>query len=530
MLSQFDLIRGVYGGLPPPPLSPFGAVQPWRSPDFVRYEVCVSLMHLLFFDLTTSSDAVATAVESCVCNAASSLLNSSHVKQVIGMYECLNNNTLGQIWSNSMSHLFPFIVEYRLKVEIHFSLIAAAVTYVMWKNVGKAKAKREIGMKSLLSGDDTLDSRKRGHFRVDCQSSSKGLFLGLLCLVGGIVVLIIFYVMKEHVDDKEQLYMMYGVTQVTIVALGAVAAFLGLFQLPRLALSGKKPMDLDRLLASTVVIGVYVFAIFGVIVGLSNIDDLSHSLLVGLQGAQILQVSLQSLVITDAARRFCSTRHQMLTKPGRQVITFLVFANATLWLMDTFMAHDAVTQGLQARFFGHLTWGVLSRRGSDATETVNADDDSLSTSTSTSSSSVGIVANPLFVDEDLDSADWNGRIQLWRRPVSRRRLVESVASTSSDAELSTSTRTRRRGDGAGLVDDGWFLLENVHSCCVVDGVSSASSSAKSASSRPRSVAVSALPSTRTSVGVAAASSSSTDGDKPFKKLPWHANLHLLRTK
>ena len=72
-------------------------------------------------------------------------------------------------------------------------------------------------------------------------------------------------------------------------------------------------------------------------------------------------MTLQGLVITDAARRMCSTRHQMLTKPGRQVITFLVFANATLWLMDTFMAHDAITQGLQARFFGFLAWGVVSR-------------------------------------------------------------------------------------------------------------------------------------------------------------------------
>jgi hypothetical protein len=125
---------------------------------------------------------------------------------------------------------------------------------------------------------------------VDCRSSSKGLFLGLLCLVGGIVVLIIFYVMKGHVDEAEQLYLMYGVTQVAIMSLGALAAFIGLFQLPKLALSGKKPMDLDRLLASTVVIGVYIFAIFGIIVGLSDLDKLTHSLLAGLQGAQILQV------------------------------------------------------------------------------------------------------------------------------------------------------------------------------------------------------------------------------------------------
>ena len=38
-----------------------------------------------------------------------------------------------------------------------------------------------------------------GYWRVDCQSASKGLFLGLLCLVGGIIILIIFFVMKVSI-------------------------------------------------------------------------------------------------------------------------------------------------------------------------------------------------------------------------------------------------------------------------------------------------------------------------------------------
>ena len=85
-------------------------------------------------------------------------------------------------------------------------MIAAAVTYIMWKNVGNDKIQKVEGKRFLDDGlhsdgsasRGTLDPKKRrsGYWRVDCQSASKGLFLGLLCLVGGIIILIIFFVMK----------------------------------------------------------------------------------------------------------------------------------------------------------------------------------------------------------------------------------------------------------------------------------------------------------------------------------------------
>jgi len=92
-------------------------------------------------------------------------------------------------------------------LELHFSLIAAAVAYIMWRSVGKLKKNGVFQSrlhKQLTSVPDdinnTLDPhRPKGHWRVDCQGASKGLFLGLLSLVAGIIVLIIFFVMKVKV-------------------------------------------------------------------------------------------------------------------------------------------------------------------------------------------------------------------------------------------------------------------------------------------------------------------------------------------
>ena len=97
---------------------------------------------------------------------------------------------------------------FRLKLELHFSLIAAAVAYIMWRSVGKLKKNGVFQSrlhKQLASVPDdinnTLDPhRPKGHWRVDCQGASKGLFLGLLSLVAGIIVLIIFFVMKVFLN------------------------------------------------------------------------------------------------------------------------------------------------------------------------------------------------------------------------------------------------------------------------------------------------------------------------------------------
>ena len=70
---------------------------------------------------------------------------------------------------------------------------------------------------------------------------------------------------------------------------------------------------------------------------------------------------IAGMIISEASRRICATRAQQQAKPGRQIITFMLFANITLWVLDTFMTHRDITQGVQTQFFGLLAWGIISR-------------------------------------------------------------------------------------------------------------------------------------------------------------------------
>ena len=74
-----------------------------------------------------------------------------------------------------------FLFRCRVKIDIHFSLIAAAVTYIMWRSVGQDKISKAGGdqsLKKVIAGDQFLSKVKAGDHslskvRVRNQSLSK---------------------------------------------------------------------------------------------------------------------------------------------------------------------------------------------------------------------------------------------------------------------------------------------------------------------------------------------------------------------
>ena len=162
-------------------------------------------------------------------------------------------------------------------------------------------------------------------------------------------------------DFRSDLFWLCSGTQLTILSLAIVFTIVGFIQLPKLSLSLHKPLHLDVLLANITTYGVFIYAIFGLIVGGTNLSDERHIMVFVSNGLLLIQATLQGMFIAEASKRVCTSRYQMLFKPGRQIVTFLLFANITLWLLDTFMSHNWMTQELQFSFYGYLAWGIISR-------------------------------------------------------------------------------------------------------------------------------------------------------------------------
>jgi len=75
----------------------------------------------------------------------------------------------------------------------------------------------------------------------------------------------------------------------------------------------------------------------------------------------ILQVLLQLLYISDVAKRAVYMPEHDLSKPGRQVVTFLLLCNLALWIVYTFEIKKVEANPVQLDFYGPLNWAVILR-------------------------------------------------------------------------------------------------------------------------------------------------------------------------
>lgn len=104
---------------------------------------------------------------------------------------CGRVNIMGTIVQDSAPYLYPFIIEY--------SLIGAVVIYVMWKHIGRYAKNNEEDLEHrlevMLSRRAVAMAHRARSGRVDCVGASKGLFFGLLALVGSLICLILFFVL-----------------------------------------------------------------------------------------------------------------------------------------------------------------------------------------------------------------------------------------------------------------------------------------------------------------------------------------------
>lgn len=92
--------------------------------------------------------------------------------------------------------------------------------------------------------------------------------------------------------------------------------------------------------------GLYAYSLFGVIAGALDLNSTQHLFVLITSVLTIVQVTLQTLFISDVVCRKRSGPKQ----PGRQLITFLLIINLTLWIVYTFEMQKLESSPVQLRF------------------------------------------------------------------------------------------------------------------------------------------------------------------------------------
>ena len=121
--------------------------------------------------------------------------------------------------------------------------------------------------------------------------------------------------------------------------------------------------ELGSILLRVSALGIFAYSVFSMIAGALVSSSTNESpVLVFVNGlVSVVEVTVQTVFISDMSRRTVNTPEQDREKPGRQVITFLLITNMALWLIYTFEMQKVEANPVQLNFYGFLPWAIVQR-------------------------------------------------------------------------------------------------------------------------------------------------------------------------
>ncbi|UYV60266.1 OTOP3 [Cordylochernes scorpioides] len=261
---------------------------------------------------------------------------------------------LGELVNQASPFLYPFLVEY--------SLIGAVVLYVMWRNVGKDPVYQVTNNSEESIPRSCAGLSSTRHTQVNCVGASKGLFIGLFMLVIVTICLLVFFVLVHH-----KYYQMLGnylseISHISLLLLMIIAITVGFFRVRTLQFHFDKREHQFEILLNVAACGLCAYSMFGVMTGIFAEDELISRILILLTSVlTVIQVGLQSIFMSDLSCRICHLPEHDRTKPGREIVTFLLVANLAAWIIYTFEIQKVQARPTQLGFFGFVWWTIIVR-------------------------------------------------------------------------------------------------------------------------------------------------------------------------
>ncbi|XP_057371829.1 uncharacterized protein LOC130692779 [Daphnia carinata] len=274
--------------------------------------------------------------------------------ELTGNVSCGRRIFLGNIIMDAAPFLYPFLIEY--------SLIGAAVLYVIWEHIGlNPKYKTEENNRGIK--DESIWNSKTRQLRVDCVGASKGLFIGLFFLTASLLCLVLFFIFVPMPQFKRLGLILGDAAHCTLLIVSIFAMALGAYRARHLHFHSEHMEELGNILLRVSALGIFAYSVFSMIAGaLANPSTDEPPLLVLITGLlSVIEVTVQMLFISDMSRRSVNTAEQDLEKPGRQCVTFLLITNMTLWLVYTFEMQKVEANPVQLNFYGFLPWAIIQR-------------------------------------------------------------------------------------------------------------------------------------------------------------------------
>uniref|UniRef100_A0A7G3AED3 Putative conserved plasma membrane protein n=3 Tax=Lutzomyia longipalpis TaxID=7200 RepID=A0A7G3AED3_LUTLO len=195
------------------------------------------------------------------------------------------------------------------------------------------------------------------------------MFAGILVIVLTIICLIMFFVLHD-VEGYEMLAIQeVTVCEILMYCVTTMAVLAAMYKMRDLRYQQKikdnhhaSTVSLDCTLLVLAQSGVYVYAMFSIMgcyfAMASDIPGSEEGFVAEI--LSLLQTSMQTLFVLNASWRRCRGAQQNRTKPGREIVTFLLVANMSMWFINTLIKGHAGFRPTHLHFFGVWAWTVIT--------------------------------------------------------------------------------------------------------------------------------------------------------------------------
>ncbi|XP_004709360.1 proton channel OTOP3 [Echinops telfairi] len=281
------------------------------------------------------------------------------------------NNTACLVFQKGSLMLYPFNTEY--------CLLCCTMLFVMWKNVGRHLAAPARPPPSTPP------------FRL---SGVLGPLLGLLALVAGICIFVLFQIQANGPDIARRYFTLYYAFYVAVLPAMTLASLAGaavyLLEERELDVLKNPTRSLDVVLLMGAALGPMGIAYFSLVATVATHPRrplsrliLAYSLLL------VLQHIAQNLFIIGGLHRrlLCEAEparrsslldlsqdlrrayfHSYSRLNWKQIVLkeialFLILCNIVLWMMPAFGVHPEFENGLEKDFYGYRTWFTIVNFG-----------------------------------------------------------------------------------------------------------------------------------------------------------------------
>nr|CDS26169.1 otopetrin [Hymenolepis microstoma] len=254
-------------------------------------------------------------------------------------------------------------VHFLIPCGVEYSLIACAIFFKMFRQVGhvpEIKTMKCQGLPNLklrpeseyLSGDDSTE----------CRHAHKGLFAGLFLVMSTIVALAFLYTYLHQHNYFEAL-IISQVTDICLLSIGVLTGSVVLYQIRVLCLSQlseERAFDNNLLLVG--LLGILFYNTFLLVPALGATGELQlmGCMFVSKAILEIFQALMQVFLILVASRSQVTNEQQMIDKPGRSLITFLLILNLAMWVASTFGLKHAEKYEIHRTHYSDIAWKIIT--------------------------------------------------------------------------------------------------------------------------------------------------------------------------